>query len=211
MLFLSGPAMAEQLNCLRVSTLFFLILLRLCKAISSPCSTTEAVDITNGTVHANNTMVHNGVTYPEDSYFIVNDTYYGCVCLRTFCARKCCKVGYHYDEELEACALDSEYQNLAIGVHQGTKVVDSVLLRDFTHIGLDCELIDLDPGTFYLQKDGTLHVLSENISDSLPLHKYCLDISVDKDQSHSIMGLECATSYDDNEDDILMTSIGEFL
>lgn len=176
-----------------------------CEKIDFPCKTSESIVISNGVVNKfNKNIVHNGVTYTPDSYFLINKTFYGCVCLKSFCARKCCESGYHYDEDSKCVKNIGNFRDQTIDVDDGVVKEEKSLLRDFTHFGLDCSArvkFKLDPELeqYSLQSHGELRVDTDGGSYDLKLEEYCLEVAVDQYNHQEVVAFEC--SEEDSEID----------
>lgn len=88
-----------------------------------PCSIFDTVDISNGTLHEDGSITHDGIKYATEHYeyynFIYNDVYTkvsvakhvrGCICFYKTCIRSCCDDDDDGDDD-DICKGNSSVSN----------------------------------------------------------------------------------------------------
>lgn len=92
-----------------------------------PCHFLDSVNITDGTLQPNRSIIYNGIEFPESQYLKINhdlDTksdrhevapyYRGCLCNRMPCMRLCCPHGtiFKIEDHRKQCLPHEEAKNL---------------------------------------------------------------------------------------------------
>lgn len=87
------------------------------KGRTLPCNYLDSINITDGTLQPDSSIIYNGITYQKDQYFdvnyvLVNGTDHvsvhrpyrrGCLCNLKPCVRLCCPAGVFYDNVKFKC------------------------------------------------------------------------------------------------------------
>ncbi|XP_037294539.1 G-protein coupled receptor Mth2-like isoform X2 [Manduca sexta] len=176
----------------------FLVLFAFSEA-SEKCELKNSVDISNGTVFRDGSIVHKGITYPPEYVISQNVSgevrTFGCVCKLKHCIRKCCAPGsvMFINETKKGCSemLENDIiTNYGLNLSYYQSFKKNVLLFEsgfgLLH-GRPCPNVYVeDDAKWFLQEDGKLFIMiSGNIPPWLILgpENYCIDTFVHEDSS----------------------------
>lgn len=81
-----------------------------------PCNYFDSINITDGTLQPDSSILYNDITFPKDQYFDINYVLHdgskthmhssyrrGCLCRIKPCVRLCCPAGVFYSNETQKC------------------------------------------------------------------------------------------------------------
>ncbi|KPJ08556.1 hypothetical protein RR48_12309 [Papilio machaon] len=120
--------------------------------LQNPCKRTESLNITNGVVFDNGTVLFNGVQYTRETWYDLEEdgvvTRYGCPCIGRTCLWKCCGEGQAF---FNKSCLDTDYSAanpFNPPVHKGKDQVDFASNKFFyMYTKLCTERYLVDPNT----------------------------------------------------------------
>ncbi|XP_018327206.1 G-protein coupled receptor Mth isoform X4 [Agrilus planipennis] len=136
---------------------------------TNPCDEEFSVDITDGEVFPNGTILKDGILYSEDYYFYVNESIAkGCICELAKCVRKCCPKGEYMSKR--KCVPSTGPSELPINgnVRGGRIIIGNTCSEDRVRLLQSNFSEDSD---LILEEDGSLTVFGETFT----YHDYCID------------------------------------
>lgn len=151
------------------------------------CSLETSLDISNGDRLASGRIVHNGIHYTPEDYFIYNGTIRGCICKFKRCIPKCCEEDYlvvngtcepyELDNLLTfanyTSALNVSYKNFHLVHHEDRVMCSRGKLYQLMPV-------DYPEDIFILQDDGSLSVpFNLELAGSLDTKDYCIEMFID--------------------------------
>lgn len=163
----------KEVKTMKIVLIFTFLLI---KEVTSSCKIDVNVDISDGNVLENGTVIHNGIYYSKEHIFTENGTTKGCICEYKTCIRKCCQQNEHYLNDSQIC--DDYNSTFKTQVHQGVEEI----AHDTYHIIHVPEtewckdvMYKLEPelDNFKIQKEGHLFLPGDSMTiDAL---KFCVE------------------------------------
>lgn len=192
-----------------ITSVFFIIFSKFIPQVSchlKTCHPNLKVDISEGTVSPDQSILKNGKHYPKVSHFQENTTTFSCICNFKTCIRKCCPD--HQIMSMNKTCVDNDFQfslpksfhhdeeylgffDISTEVISGDKCVDSYRYK----------LKPQNPHNerFFIQKDGELYVPRFDV-ERFKVHDYCVEGFLEEDNNVTFTALICL--YDSVEEEI---------
>ncbi|XP_075220896.1 G-protein coupled receptor Mth-like [Lycorma delicatula] len=188
-----------MITLLKVQGLMFLItmiiLFNMKKAVSEeqPCEEWNSIeiDLKGAKRYTNGTIEVEGILYPKDKTYYVNNTLRGCICEVTSCIRKCCPENYAVDSSESCAKIGNHFEVNKISYYEVQPNGDLYKLNelDDDHFQvvnskdyiLDCSPYALDQksdiGTYHVLGNGSLLYEPRKNKNHIIINidKYCLE------------------------------------
>lgn len=127
----------------------------------NPCSRDESLNITNGVVFENGSVVHDGLEYPDGTWYVSDvdgsDVRFGCPCIGRLCLWKCCGIGQMFLNRTCGDADASEANPFNPPVFKGRELTQVVAYKHFFYMPRQsCDMYAVDSNApneeIYLQE-----------------------------------------------------------
>ncbi|XP_018327205.1 G-protein coupled receptor Mth isoform X3 [Agrilus planipennis] len=135
---------------------------------SSTCENKYTVDVSNGVLTYNGTIIKDDVSYP----YSISETANGCICNATKCVRKCCPWGEYMSNK--KCIVSTrlfrlpKYSKVKLNNSTTHIIVGNVCPKEKTRILMPSSS---EPSDIFVEEDGSLNVFG----DVYTLNDYCID------------------------------------
>ncbi|XP_059052162.1 G-protein coupled receptor Mth2-like [Achroia grisella] len=170
--------------------------------VCNPCSERESIDITNGELLHNSSIIHNGIEYKIGTWYQPEESIrLGCPCIGRICIWKCCGPSEMYQNK-ECAKSDLEVVNpFNPTVYKGRDPVQvDAHLHFFYMYNTLCDdkyLVDtnINYQELFLQENGTLVEVVQGRPQWLYSKEYCVDMMMDNSTDN--LRLMAAVCYPD--------------
>ncbi|CAH0715352.1 unnamed protein product, partial [Brenthis ino] len=194
-----------------------ILLVLVSNSVSDPCNDEGSIDIIDG-VHSNGEIVHDGLKYKRDEYFVDKNVTRDCLCEKKICINKCCPLGYAYynknctkvQESFNPTIVDKylNVQNINITDHFHFKPTKPVCIDEEVRIRALQVFNKL-----LIRTDGSLYI---EVPNKIPPYllrnpnKYCVDTFILEDgngiKTSTFDALVCFTEDEDDAHYFLSSS-----
>ncbi|XP_045536560.1 G-protein coupled receptor Mth2 [Papilio machaon] len=178
----------------------FFLLFMVHSCYCSPCKRTESLNITNGVVFDNGTVLFDGVQYTRETWYDLEEdgvvTRYGCPCIGRTCLWKCCGEGQAF---FNKSCLNTDYSAanpFNPPVHKGKDQVDFASNKFFyMYTKLCTERYLVDPNTgledIFIQENASLYLSTSKSEVWLNPSRYCVDMMTNTNDDFRMVALVC--------------------
>ncbi|KAM3965299.1 G-protein coupled receptor Mth2 [Aphomia sociella] len=167
------------------TAVFVFLLLIISCVICNPCSKVDSINITDGVLYVNGSVIHNGLEYKSETWYEVDAVRWGCPCIGRMCIWKCCGPNKLYKNN-ECTESDLDVVNpFNPPVHKGREVLTINAHEHFFYmystLCVDKYLVDSgsDYEELFLQENGTLIEIVQDRPQWLTPRLYCVDMMMD--------------------------------
>lgn len=148
--------------------LIFLFLLL--KETYASCKIDVKIDISEGILHKNGTVLHNGTYYVKEHTVKQNGVTKGCVCEYKTCVRKCCLENKHYNVSLNCVDSNLTFMPKVHNGHEEIFIETFHIIETPDTNWCNGTLYRIEPeydGEFKIQKDGDVFITEAGNYSSL--------------------------------------------
>lgn len=110
-----------------ISTIIIIIIVNIQTNYALPCNYVDSIDITDGTLQSDSSILFHRSIFPKDQYYKVSSySTRGCVCNTKPCIRLCCPLGVFYDNNQFKChnqthELANRFEQEVLDIHNQTE------------------------------------------------------------------------------------------
>lgn len=151
------------------------------------CKYNDTIDVTDGILLSNDTIVKGNLTFPKGKYRKQDDgTIIGCICDVKTCLRKCCSIGQAYYYSNNTCAFDEDASIFEVYAYDLTRSIEEIDVDNGDYYfywtsNNFCErpTYSLKPWVqgdeFYVQTDGKLYLPNAKLVSYANPMSYCVE------------------------------------
>ncbi|XP_061383795.1 G-protein coupled receptor Mth2-like isoform X1 [Danaus plexippus] len=179
---------------------------------ANPCTKQESVNITEGVLYENKSIIHDGVEYVSGSWYEENNNgvmnLFGCPCIGRLCLWKCCGKGQMYVNRSCTDVDRDVVHPFNPPVFKGRDPSNRTAVKNFFFMYLpSCPKYLVDSNNageeIFLQENGTLLEIAFKLPQWHVPSRYCLDMFEDSAPVRLMAGV-CYPEEDDSSDSRLL-------